>query len=78
VVQFEDRLKRLQNTGTTADMRITPLEAGRRMFTIDNLGDWWAAKEGAAWMTLPSEPPAEDLHSLREANREFLFKSARD
>lgn len=55
---------------------IVPLEAGRRMFIIDNLSDWWAAPEGPVWMTLPSEPPADDLRSLREVNRSILFKSA--
>lgn len=57
--------------------RITPLQAGRRMFTIDKLSDWWAAPEGPSWMRPTSEPPTDDLRFLRETNRAILFKSAR-
>ena len=58
--------------------RITPLQAGRRMFTIDNKSDWWAAPEGPSWMRPTSEPPPDDLRFLREANRSILFESGRD
>lgn len=58
--------------------RITPLQASRRMFSVDNKSDWWAAPENPGWATPPSEPPADDLRSLREANRDILFKSARE
>ncbi|PVZ60952.1 hypothetical protein [Arthrobacter sp. H-02-3] len=47
--------------------RVTPLNAGRRMATVDNLGDWWAA---------PHQTPPEDLQLRREANKALLSKWA--
>jgi len=48
--------------------RVTPLDAGRRLVTADNLTEWWAAP--------PQAPPQEDLIFLREANAALLSKWA--
>jgi hypothetical protein len=46
---------------------MTPLSAGRRMFTAEHPDDWWTARGHA---------PAEGFHSLRKANEALLSKWA--
>jgi hypothetical protein len=48
--------------------RVTHLDAGRRMVTVDTLSQWWAAPG--------QSPPESDLRFLREANTALLSKWA--